>query len=154
MIALLTAMLLVTGGCGMLDLPRPTAKVVGAGLRDVSLTDAQLLFDVEVSNPYSVPLPLTNTDYALASRGVGFLSGEAPLSGSIPAGESKVLALPVDIDFIQLVQALEGVMPGSIVPYDADLGLSVDAPLLGRLRLPMTKQGQIAVPSFSDIPWP
>ena len=145
----LLLVVLFAAGCG--SLPKPTAEIVGASLQNISLDSAELLFDVEVNNPYLIPLPMLDADYALASRGVGFLSGEAPLTGTIPAGESKVLGLPVKINFLQLMQALEGVIPGSVVPYDADLGLSVDAPLLGRLRLPMARQGEIAVPTLRDI---
>ena len=142
-------LVLLAAGCD--SMPKPTAEVVGASLQNISLDSAELLFDVEVSNPYLIALPMLDADYALASNGVGFLSGEAPLAGSIPAGESKVLGLPVKVDFLQLMQALDGVIPGSVVPYDADLGLSVDAPLLGRLRLPMARQGEIAVPTLRDI---
>jgi LEA14-like dessication related protein len=148
-LTVLALIMLIAAGCDAM--PKPTAKIVGATLQDISLDSAQLLFDVEVSNPYMVSLPMLDADYALASRGVQFLSGDAPLAGSIPAGESAVLPLPVKIDFLQLIDALEGVIPGSVVPYDADLGLSVDAPLLGRLRLPMARQGEINVPSLMDI---
>jgi LEA14-like dessication related protein len=151
----LIALALPLGGCGMLDaFARPTAEVVGVELVDVDMTSATLLFDVQVDNPYSVPLPLVDADYALASQGVEFLTGDADLSGSIPAGESAVVPLPARLDFLQLLAALDGVAPGDVVPYDADLGLFVDAPILGTLRLPMTQSGQVTIPSASDLNLP
>jgi len=149
MTASVLVVVLLAAGCS--SMPKPTAEIVNASLVNLSLDSAELLFDVEVSNPYLIPLPLLDADYALASNGVGFLSGEAPLTGTIPSGESKVLPLPVTIDFLQLMDALDGVIPGSVVPYDADLGLSVDAPLMGRLRLPMARQGEITVPTLRKI---
>ncbi len=58
--ALLAALL---AGCqSMQDMlggaPRPTAHVVGASIRGLSLENIVLLFDVEVQNPYSASLPL------------------------------------------------------------------------------------------------
>ncbi len=154
MVLMLTA-LMMTGGCGMLDaFAKPTAEVVGVQLMDIDLTSATLLFDVQVDNPYSVPLPLMDADYALASQGIEFLTGAAELTGTIPAGESKVLPLPVDISFLKVIHALDGVGPGSVVPYDADLGFSVDAPFVGQLRLPMNRAGEIAIPKASDLRLP
>lgn len=149
--ALLAASLLGAGGCDALGLTKPTARVVEVHVQDVSMTSATLLFDVEISNPYSAALPLANVDYALSSGGAEFLSGEANLQGSVPAGNSKVLPVPVRIDFLQLVRVLEGVRPGSTIPYDAELGLSVDAPLAGRIRLPMAKSGELNIPDMPSF---
>lgn len=147
-------LLLVTmmGGCSLLDgLAKPTAQIVGAQIQDLSLNSTTLLFDVEVSNPYSTALPLTNADYALASRGVEFLNGAAALQGAIPAKGSKVVQLPVNVDFLQLLRAVDGVELGSVVPYDANLGLSVDTPLAGALRLPLATSGEITIPRQEDL---
>ncbi len=147
---LLAAALGAAGGCSALDalgLARPSARLAGVGLDDINLQDATLRFDVEVTNPYSVPLPLANVDYGLASRGKSFLSGEAPLQGTVPAMGKRTVALPARIVFGDLLAALEGVKLGSVVPYKADLGLSVDAPAAGTLRLPMSKEGSLPVPA-------
>jgi LEA14-like dessication related protein len=123
---------------------------VGVGLQNIGLDSATLRFDVEVKNPYSVPLPLLNLDYALASRGTSFLSGKADLQGTVPARDSKVLPLTAKVVFLDLLKALADVRPGQVVPYAAELGLSVDAPTLGTLRLPMKKEGELPVPAVPD----
>jgi len=38
-----------------------------------------------------------------------------------------------------------------VIPYRADLGLSVDAPGVGPLRLPLRKEGKLPVPSAPDV---
>lgn len=142
---------LLTGaaGCGLIG--RPSAQVVGVKLQDVSLTSATMLFDVKVDNPYTVPLPMSNLDYALASKGQRFLTGKADIQGAVPAKGSKVLGVPVRISYAELINAVKGARPGSTIPYTADLGLSVDVPALGPLRLPMSKEGQLTIPSAASL---
>jgi len=156
MVLLLALLLLAAGGCGALGdlgLAKPTASVVGAELKDISLQAATMLFDVKVDNPYSADLPLTDVAYSLTSQGIKFLSGKADLHGSIPAAASKVLPIPVEIDFMELLAALQNVRPGSVVPYDANLNLSVNT-LAGPLSLPLRRSGEIAIPSLQSLGLP
>jgi len=150
------------GGCATLGqyvhFQEPDARVTGVALRGFSLEDVTLAFDVEVTNPYSVPLPLVDLDYALSSGGAPFVSGQAALSGTVPAMSSRKVSLPATITYSRLLNALSGVRPGAVVPYAADLGLSVDAPVLGRLRIPLRKEGELPVPAvpkvkIADVQW-
>jgi len=144
--ALALCILACSTGCS-----QPTAKIVGVKLQDADLTSATLLFDVKVDNPNSLALPISNLDYALTSKGQQFLTGKAPLQGSIPAKGSKILALPIKISFVELIKAVKGIRPGSTVPYTADIGLSLDMPILGTKRIPMSKEGQLDIPSGKNL---
>jgi len=147
----LAAVALSATGCAELrktfGIDTPSARVVGAQLENIGLEAATLAFDVEVTNPLSAPLPLANLDYDLASGGTGFLSGTAPLAGTVPAGSTKTVKLPVSITYADLLKALSGVRPGAVVPYEAEVGLSVDVPAAGPLRLPLKKTGEVPVPA-------
>jgi LEA14-like dessication related protein len=153
--SLLAVMCLAPAGCAqmreMLDLQTPQGRVTGVSLHDVSLEAATLLFDVEVENPYAVPLPLANLDYSLASAGQAFLAGKAALQGTVPAGSTKTVKLPAKVTFIELLKAVKDVRPGSLVPYLAELGLSVDVPSAGPLRLPLKKEGKLPVPAAPEV---
>ena len=48
-----------------------------------------------------------------------------------------------------MLKALKGVRPGSKIPYGAELGLSVDTPAMGLIRLPLKKDGELILPSIS-----
>ncbi|MBN2581701.1 MAG: LEA type 2 family protein [Planctomycetes bacterium] len=161
-LATLGMVLATAGGCAqmqdLLRLNQPSAKIANVALKDVGLEDATLVFDVQVTNPYAAALPLANLDYALASGGKSFLSGKADLQGSVPAKGSKVVSLPAQVKYMDLLRVLGSVRPGAVVPYEAELGLSVDAPSVGPLRLPLTRQGKLPVPapptvSVSEIAW-
>lgn len=143
------ALLASTVGCDMIE--KPSASIAGVSIEDVSLTDATMLFDVNVSNPYSVPLPLSNVDYALASQGQQFLTGKADVQGSVPAKGSKTLGVPVRINYLKLIEAVKGARPGAKIPYQADLGLSVDTPVMGAMRVPMSKEGELDIPTGSGL---
>ena len=132
-----------------LNLRKPTAQLAGVKFGGVSLEGAQLIFDVDIDNPYPAPLPLLNIDYNLTSRDSNLFSGSADLEGTIPAKSSRTLSLPVNINYLDLIKAFKDVRPGSAIPYKADIGLGLDAPALGKLRLPLDRQGTLNVP---DIP--
>jgi len=140
---------LLCGGCGMIE--KPTAHITGASLQNVSLTEATLLVNVDVVNPYGAPLPLSNVDYALSSQGQPFMRGQADVAGTVPANSTKALTVPVRINYLELLKAVKSARPGTNVPYKADMGLSVDAPIWGKLRLPMSREGELAIPSSQDL---
>lgn len=135
----------------ILAVQKPKANLVGLRFDEITLTQAKLLFDVEIENPYPVVLPLTNLDYALSTNENPLLSGEAKLAGFIDAKSSKEVALPVTIGYLDVAKAFRGIRPGSQIPYKADLGMSVDTPALGTITLPMTKKGQLDVPTIPKI---
>jgi len=134
----------------VLNQQKPTARLTGLKFEDATLDSATLLFDVEIDNHYPAALPLTNFDYSLASGADTFLSGTADTQTTVPAKSSKTISLPAKIDYIEMLKALKTVRPGSKIPYNAELGLSIDAPALGLIRLPLKKQGELVLPSISD----
>jgi LEA14-like dessication related protein len=157
----ITAMTLIwIVGCqtmeSILTVQKPKASLVGFRFDEISLTQATLLFDVEIENPYPVALPLTNLDYALSTNDNTLLSGKAKLAGLIDAESSKEVALPVTVSYLDIAKAFKDIRPGSQIPYKADLGMSVDTPALGTITLPMTKKGQLDVPTIpklNEINW-
>jgi LEA14-like dessication related protein len=132
-----------------LNLRRPSAKLMGLKFEDVKLDSASLLFDVEIDNHYPAALPLTNFDYEVSSGSDSFLSGSAASQTVVPAKSKKVVTLPATINYVRMLSALRGVRPGSKIPYNAELGLSVDAPGLGPIRLPLKKEGELVLPTIS-----
>jgi LEA14-like dessication related protein len=131
--------------------PRPTARVVAVNLQNITLDKIDLVFALEVSNPYSVNLPLLELGYALGSGGNRLLDGTVKPSGSIPARGSQIVQLPAIVQFAPLMQTLKNVRPGSVVPYKADFILALDTPLLGRMDVPVSKSGEFPVPAMPEV---
>ncbi|MHC5022355.1 MAG: LEA/WHy family protein [Planctomycetota bacterium] len=144
------------GGCETLGTladaaPRPDARIVGASLEGLSPDAVTLAFDVEVSNPYSVALPLADLDYALSSRGHQLMSGEAALDGSIPARDARVVPIPVQVSVPSVLASLETARPGSVIPYDAELGLSLTPPGTDPIRVPLRHAGELPLPTLPRV---
>ena len=140
-------------GCASLlkGIARPSARIQDVRLQDITLQGLTLLVDVDVTNPASFPLPLLDAAYDLSSQGTSFLSGTATLQGTVPAGGSKLVTVPLRATYAAVLNVLSGVRPGAIVPLSARLTFSVDAPALGRLELPLRREGELPVPSVPDV---
>lgn len=143
--------LLFAPGCsaarGMLDsLDKPTARIVDAHLMDLHAQGATIDFDVQIQNPYSVPLPVGALDVALSSGGTAFLSAAGEPGATIPARRSGRVRIPANLNFMEMLTVLESVRPGSIVPYRADVSLGLDIPGGERLTLPLSHEGQVPIP--------
>lgn len=144
------------GGCKSLDgvlsaAPKPEARIIGAELRNVSLQAADLLFTIEVTNPYAVGLPLLDLSYAIGSGGRTLLEGGVKPTGTVPAQGRSVLQLPARLTFATVLETLQSVRPGAVLPYRADLTLGVDAPVIGRLALPLSRTGELPVPAMPEV---
>jgi len=153
---LLSSLAFWVAGCGTIS--QPGVRVTGAHLQDFTLESLTLVFDLEIENPYPVPLPLADVDYRLASSGACFLSGNMSVQGSVPARQKKVIPLPAKVVYASLFKTVQSVKPGAVVPYEAEMGLSADLPALGRRRLPIRKDGQFPVPvppelQVQDVAW-
>jgi LEA14-like dessication related protein len=55
------------------------------------------------------------------------------------------------VRFADLLRVLSGVKPGALVPYAADFKVGVDAPGVGRLTLPLRKEGEVPIPTVPDV---
>ena len=131
--------------------PKPTARIIGTETKNLSLAKIDLIFNVEVTNPYAVNLPLVDLTYDVGSGGTSLLQGNIKPSGAVQAYGTSLIQVPARITFASLLKALKGVKPGSVVPYKADLTLGVDAPVVGLLTLPLSKTGELPVPAAPEV---
>ena len=157
-VAALTGLMFLFSGCQTLDslmqYEKPTATLAGVSFGEVSLNQAELLFNVDVKNPYALDLPLLNVDYDLQSGGQPLLNGKADVATTIPAKSSRAVTLPVSFKYLDLLNAMtsmKDVRPGSQIPYTAKVGLGLDSPIVGTMRLPLTKEGTLNVPTVEEM---
>ncbi len=132
-------------------LEKPTVRVTGARIEDLGVEALTLGLLLEVENPYSVPLPVVGLRYGLSSGGKTFLDGTTDESRVVPAYGKGNVPMTARLPFAGLLSALSGVRPGSVFPYEAAIGLFVDAPGAGRLELPLTHRGELPVPAPPDV---
>lgn len=130
---------------------KPGIQITGVRPDNLSATGVLLNFDAEVTNPYDLPLPLTDIAYSLASGGPAFIDGTAKIGGVIPAKGKKTVTLPVGLRFAPLMERVSAAKPGSLVPYEAALTFKVDAPGVGPLELPVKKTGEVPIPAVPEV---
>ena len=130
---------------------KPTARITAVKFQELSLTKVDLVFDVEVTNPYGVSLPLLDLSYSIGSSGQKVLAGGVKPSTALPANGSTVIQVPTSISFVSLMSIVKTIRPGQVVPYRADFTVGVDAPVIGAVSIPLTHEGEIPVPAIPDV---
>ena len=142
-------------GCSAMNVQKPTAAITGMTVQDVNVSGFTMNFGVDLKNPNTMALPLTAADYKLGLSGMNIVEGKAKPEGSIPAGGSKHVTLPVTLTYENLLAAEEGIMKsGGNVPYSLDAGLSLNSgmPMLGNLRVPIQYNGTLPLKDILNNP--
>jgi LEA14-like dessication related protein len=135
---------------GVLDVPlsredqvrlpgMPHFTVDGIALRAVSFENVTFEVRLRVKNPNAFPLPAGALDYALAVSGSQVAKAEGAHLGTVPAGGSAVVAIPVKLDLAAAGHAAADVARGA----DVDVGLSGKANVAG-IPLPVDVKGRVS----------
>ncbi len=120
-------LLLCLFSIGCSSVQKPTASLRSADIGQVAAEGFTVNFDVEVNNPNTFDLPLTDADYALSLGGVKLVKDTLKPDGSIPAGGSRAVTIPVKLAFEDLLKAEQAIRAGGgDVPYELEgaLGFS------------------------------
>jgi len=145
-------LLVVSGGCsGGGGGAKPRAKLAGVHFGELDRAALELVFDVEIKNPYSAGMPLTNMSYRLSCKKIEVAAGSAKPNTTIEAGAKEKVALPVRVHYGEILRTLKDVEPGSRIPYEAELVLSVDTETLGEIEMPLRKKGKVTLPFISGV---
>lgn len=159
-IATLSLLLLVVGCAG-----RPSADLAGARITELTTEHVGLTFDVRVTNPWLVPLPLAEAAGSLSSprinNGTPFLNLEGGDLGSVPSQGSLTVPLHGRFIYAPVIGSLGSLAAGDEVPYEARLKLTAGVPLTGEaVNLPEIRHGGklpiLALPTVSvkRVSWP
>lgn len=130
---------------------KPTADVSGIHIPSINLKKLEIVVDVLITNPNPVPIPLVDIDYLVESNGRKLVSGLIPDAGTIRAHGSETVKIPITIIYDDIKDTYDDIKPGSIIPYKIKVGLIADVPVLGKLTLPLEKEGEIPVPYKPDV---
>jgi len=102
----------LVGGCQALEgilesSQKPTARIIGTEMKNLSLEKIDLIFNVEVANPYAVDLPLLDLAYTVGSGGTSLLQGTIKPSGAVQARGTSLIQIPARIIFASLIRTLK-----------------------------------------------
>ena len=137
-------------GCGALDVRKPTAAYRSVQLTDVDGQGFTADFELDVTNPNSFSIPVTAADYKLGLAGTEVAQGRTePPGGSLPAGKTSPVHVPVRLRFDQLLKAERAIAAsarGGDIPYGFRGALEFSPgrlPLSGPVRVPLEFSGTL-----------
>jgi LEA14-like dessication related protein len=148
-IRLLTALAIVTlSGCAVLEkqVRKPEVSLADVRVTGMSLSSAQLAFDVEVKNPNPLGISLQGLSYALALQEKPLFNGTLQNRLSIGANATSRVTLPFNLRYEDLFGSLTALRDQHELHYtisgEADFGL---------FRLPYSKSGTLPLPRLPEV---
>jgi LEA14-like dessication related protein len=152
-IATLTMLAAFAVGCDAVNLKRPTAAITAMNVANVDTTGFTMNFDLDVSNPNSVELPVGDIDYTLGLGGVKVVEGKARPEKAVPANGRAPLRLPVTLTYENLLAAGKALRAGGgDVPYAIDSEIRFGSGVLGGVTVPVKYSGTLKLKELLSDP--
>lgn len=133
------------------NVKKPEAEITDVDLKNVSREAVEYDATVSVDNPYSHSLPICELSYIFKSAGKVIASGTMADPGSLKGNDKTLLQVPMKVPHNILVSLAKDIGADWDIDYEVELGLTIDLPILGNFTIPLSKKGEIKLPSLSDI---
>ncbi|KAF7021893.1 hypothetical protein CFC21_034764 [Triticum aestivum] len=130
---------------------KPEADLSDLSVQHVGRDGATLSGRLDVRNPYSHTIPICEISYSLKSAGRDVASGTMPDPGSLVASDTTSLDIPVKVPYDFLMSLVKDAGKDWDLDYEMRVGLTVDLPIVGNFTLPLTKAGELKLPTLSDL---
>jgi LEA14-like dessication related protein len=112
-----------------------------------------MVFDVDVFNPYPIPIKLPRFKYGVDIEGARFFNSESPSQLNLPASGVGTVSLPTRLLYTDLLGAYNNLTDRAEADYT--LHANMILPILGQsLELPISHSGSFPIlrpPTFSNI---
>ncbi len=133
---------LMVAGCAGLVFEEPTITLREIHVRQISLSDASLMFVAEIQNPNHYELRLKSLNYTvyLNDRETG--SGSLQKEITVPASSTAPVEIPVSARFGSLGEIARMYMTGGELPYRIEGKALVKAGLFDR-NFPFSRTGTL-----------
>ncbi|XP_071700894.1 desiccation protectant protein Lea14 homolog [Rutidosis leptorrhynchoides] len=132
------------------SIPKPEATVTDVDLKGVNLSSVTYNAKVNVSNPYSTPIPIGEIRYVLKSSGSEIASSTIPDPGSLKGSGDTMLDVEIKVPHSVLISLAKDIAVDWDIDYELLVYLVVDIPLIGDISIPVSSKGEIKLPSLSD----
>jgi LEA14-like dessication related protein len=123
----------------------PSVSLRSLDVKQLTLSGASMLLELQVDNPNSFALLLDKLNYNLKLNGYDVGGGIVDKKVKVQQVGQGIVALPITLDFAQAGRGLYAALLGNGISYD--LSGSVDAssshPMLAPFRIPLDRQGRV-----------
>jgi LEA14-like dessication related protein len=124
---------------------KPEVSFSSAELTGLTFTDADLLFVLGIDNPNSFGVHMAGFDYDFRIDDASFISGISEDRLDIEAQGSSTVELPISISYSDLFSSFSSLTDRDESTYEIACGFTFDLPVLGRIRIPVSREGEIPV---------
>ena len=125
---------------------QPTIAVRSVKLKSVGLTGGSIEIALAIANPNPYPLPVQHAVYIFALRDSTEVGrGESPAAFTLPAHDSTVVDLPVDVSWQGLRAAARDASGDGTVDYVLKGSVTLETPI-GNPNIPFQTSGRFTPP--------
>lgn len=121
----------------------PEVDFIGAKISALSFDGVDLLFDLRIQNPNNIGLKLAGFDYDFLLDGNPFVKGNQNKGIEIPSLGAENIQLPLTLKFTDIYQTFQNLREQGVSNYQIKCGFSFDVPVLGAIRIPVSKTGEL-----------
>lgn len=156
----ITALMVVvlSAACSSLDqamqmakIDKPTVSMSDARITGISFDQAKLEFTLDVNNPNSIPVQFSGFDYSFLINGRQLLAGEQRDGVKVAANQTSQVKLPLALKFADVFESIKNLSGSKTLNYTIQTDALLDLPIMGALRVPAEKSGQVPVPQLPKI---
>jgi LEA14-like dessication related protein len=143
----------IISGCALLQksIKEPTVSIEKIRLDTLGLDGAAPLAQVRIDNPNRVGTTLEGLNYTLHLNDQRLLSGSSDETIRIGANESRLITLPVSIDFKEAAGSIGSLTRAPQATYHLTVDAKLNLPVLGARSLSAEKSGTFALPMLPKL---
>ena len=124
---------------------KPSAKVTDMRLSDVTFANADVLFDVELTNPNPFTINLEGGSYALKINDQSLFEGSLPDALRMQAFQPTQTTIRVGIEYTKILALADSFEDRDEFDFMLVSGLDVRVPGLGVVTLPLNYEGTLPI---------
>ena len=133
------------------NIKEPDVKISNIKMTGLSFDNVDLLFNIDIDNPNNVGINLAGFDYDLQIEQNSFMSGKQNNGLAIKANGTETIQLPLTLKFKDIYDTFTKSKDLDSVQYSLITGLSFNLPVLGDIRIPVSKSGNIPALKLPSI---
>ena len=125
---------------------QPTIAVRSVKLKSIGLSGGAIEVALAIANPNPYPLPVQHAVYSFALRDSTEVGrGESPVAFTLPAHDSTVVDLPIDVSWQGLRAAARDASRDGTVDYVLKGSVTLETPI-GNPNIPFQTSGRFTPP--------
>lgn len=150
-LSMVLGMILFLGGCSLLtEIQKPSIVGVKPRIRGLDFKGIEMDFDIDVQNPYPVPLVSPNFDYGFKLQESTLFESAKGTEVNIPSKKTGTVTLPMRFQFKDLYRSVSGLAGASEANYELN-GTFHFTPWDQAIDLPFSHKGALPIPKPPEI---